>query len=363
MVSGNDSGATLGGWADEDFKTTVSQFGGIGAHADVPDEARFVASVARLLRRRTAAPEPDGESDSDPIAIFILKPNPPNSVLSPGWEPMLDEGLIRVGGRLWFTAAPVVSAHYVDLPQYTNNTELFSYVTDELKVGELPTIVFSLRTATSQFRWYPDGLSFPDNVDIKPLAGDVSPDEVFEAIARLHSDFFITPGSMPQGGRLWRNASEYRVKRDAEALVQSHLKAGLVMRFPYCTIRHEQPQQAGRTDIEIEQRNPHDGAAFTLHAIIELKVLRSFGSTGSKVTQAATERQIREGVRQAAAYRKYKSAEWSALCCFDMRRIDVGCDSCFASVRDWAKDLEVLLRRWFLYASTEAHRQAMFPCN
>ena len=358
MTGDRENRSELGRWANGDFETTVSKFSGIGAEAGIPDENRFVAGVVQLLLRRRVESAESSETDSSDIAIFVLKPSPPESIPNLPRVPMLDNGRTKVVGRLWFTSAAVISAYSVELPEDHSDDGRFSFVTDELELGSLPTLLFDPRPISPQLRWYPAGLSQPDKVELKPLDGDVSPEAVFEAIEELFQECFITPTSMPQGMNLWHEAAKNRPKQEAETLIQSHLKAGLVLRFPYCKVRHEVRQQAGRTDIEIEQVNAKDRSIVTRHAIIELKVLRSFGSSGNSVPETQAEKHIEEGVRQALAYRHNKNARWSALCCFDMRRDDVGDSTCFAQVKGFADSKEVLLRRWFLYASSSAYRKA-----
>lgn len=359
VESNSDTGTELGRWSDEDFESTVSLYGGVGADADVPDESRFVAGVVQLLRKRTAELQATCQGDENDIAIFILKSGPPETISSAKRVPMVDNGLTMVVGRLWFTAAPVVSAHYVELPQGTDDEGRFSYVTNELDLGSRPTLIFDPRTATPELRWYPNGLGQPDSVELKPLAGDVGPDDVFEAINELYQECLVTPDSLPHGVNLWKDADRHWPRSDAEALVQSLLKAGLVLRFPHCRVWHEQPQQAGRSDLEIVEPDPLDRSIVRHHAILELKVLRSFRSGGSTVSANETNDWIEEGVRQAVAYRRIKGARWSALCCFDMRTNNAGDKATFAQVRECATALNVLLTRWFLYASSADYRQAM----
>ena len=359
MASSNYTGQGLGRWAGGDFQETVSQHRGVGADADIPDEYRFVTGVVHLLRRRMAELEKRGASDDGDVAIFVLKPGPPVTVPDASREPMVDNGRTMVVGRLWFTAAAVVSAHYVDLPRNASDDELFSFVADDLSLGSQPALFFDGRTVSSELRWYPEGLGDPDNVEVKPLTGDVTPDDVFAAVDKLYWECLVTPVSLPLGGNLWSDPSKYRPRENVESLLQSHVKISLVSRFPFCTVRHEQTQQTGRSDLEIEQADPFDRTSFIRHAIIELKVLRSYGSKGSPVSSSEVDKWIEEGVRQAAAYRAVKTARWSALCCFDMRRTDPGYEACFNHVRDCAVAKDVTLWRWFLYESSASYRQAM----
>ena len=341
MITNNDAYSALGTWADEDFEGTVLEHSGVGSDVDMPDEVRFVAGVVKLLQRRIAEIEAEAQSDDTDIAIFVLKPKPPDSVAGAESQPMVGNGLTKLIGRLWFTAAPVASAHYVDLPEDTNDSGRISYVADVLHLGSLPTLIFDPRTQLPELRWYPEGLNDLNNVEVKHLHGDVSPVEVFATIDRLYYQCFVTPGTMAPGGNLWRDSAQSQVRQNAEALVQAQIKAGLATRFPFCTIRHEQPQPSGRTDLEIEQPDPRRRGSVTRFGILELKVLRSFGSTGIAVSATQNQEWIRGGVQQAAAYRNEKHAKWSALCCFDMRTVNPGDYECFAHIRDNATAFDV----------------------
>ena len=358
MESGSGTGTSLGRWADGDFAATVSRHRGTGADADLPDEARFVAGVARLVVQRAAEAARHDEQDNPDIAIFVLSASPPATAGDTKRVPMVDNGLTTVVGRLWFATPAVISAHYVELPEGADDDAHFSFVEEDLGLGEEPTLVFDSRVTSNRLRWYPDGLARAESVEFPPLDGDVTTEDVFDAIDLLHDQCFVTPSGLPQRVNLWKNPSLHWPREDAEALVQSHLKAGLTLRFPFCRIRHEQTQTAGRTDLEIERINPLDRSSVTYQAILELKVLRSFRHKGATVSDAVTKEAVTEGVRQAASYRKTKEARWSALCCFDMRRSNDGDEACCAHVQESAGADYVALGRWFLYASPAEYRKA-----
>ena len=74
MASGVHAGGSLGGWEDDDYVGTVSANPGAGTNADVPEEPRFVSGVARLIGRRKAELEVQGQPEEDGTAIFILEP-------------------------------------------------------------------------------------------------------------------------------------------------------------------------------------------------------------------------------------------------------------------------------------------------
>lgn len=356
-MTSNDSHQSLGSWHDGDFLGTISQSHSIGAHSDLPDEARFAHGVARVVRHRLAELEARDQWDSPGIAIFLLQPTPPAGIRHARRVPMLDNGLTVIAGRLWFAGAEVVSAHFVELPGHGDDNR-FEFVTD-IDLGSRPALIFDTRPSTPQLRWYPKGLEDPDHVELRPISGSIDPESVFETIDHLHEQCFVTPSGLPHQVSLWQEPTKHRPQKTAEALVQSHLKAGLLMHFPHCTVRHEQPQVSGRTDIELEQQL-YGSQAVVREAVLELKVLRSFTSEGTPVPPSQVKAALRQGVTQAAAYRDGKGFTWSALCCFDMRRDDIGDDQTFTSVDDSAAQWSISLKRWFLYASPEAYRNATY---
>ncbi len=110
----------------------------------------------------------------------------------------------------------------------------------------------------------------------------------------------------------------------------------------------------GRLDLEIDEKSLN-GTSVIRHAILELKVLRSYGSTGKQVTDKYTLEWVEKGVAQAYTYREDRSALASALCCFDMRLNNTG-EKCFSHVLDLASRLKVELKLWYIYATSEKYR-------
>ena len=360
MASDNDMNFELGSWSDEDYGGTVSRYQGIGAEADLPDRDRFLVSAAQLLLRRRANLKESGESEVDELGIFVLLPSPPDSIPNAAWVPMIDDGSTVVCGRLWLASAAVVSGYFVEFPQDGDTEQCKSYVSDQLNLGHLPTLVYDPRPGSALLTWFPEGLGMPGQAQAKSLDDEVSPEKVFETINGMYEQSLRTPGSMTQSGNMWLNATQHRPKRDAESIVQTQLRAALLGRFLQCKVRPEQTQPAGRSDLEIEELIPEERGHVIRHAILELKVLRSFRSSGDTVPQSEIDNAIKSGVQQAASYCEDKGARWSALCCFDMRTHDSGNQACFSQVQTGAAKFDVNLWRWFLYSSAEAFRQAEF---
>jgi hypothetical protein len=360
MVADNLHNAELGPWADTDsvnLRSTAIAKAGIGADAGLPDEVRFLSGVTRLIRRRRA----ENSSKSDPLlpAVFLLIPaaNFHEGVSSAGRVPMLDNGLTQVVGRVWFVGPVPVSGRYVDLTAKTDD-EIFRHVEVVLKFGTSPAVIFDPRTTIPQVRYYPKGIStLDDYISINIYQSAISIDRILSVVDDIYSKCLVTPEAQLKAGKLWQDNSKHWPVQQAEDVVQLYLKIGLSGAFPMCTIRHEQTAVPGRTDLEIEEQDPLDQSKFTRHAILELKVLRSYGSTGKSVSDEETLAWVKSGVKQAAAYRSDKGALASALCCFDMRVVFTA-EKCFEHVAGLAKELGVVMRLWYIYASSKQYRDA-----
>ena len=134
---------------------------------------------------------------------------------------------------------------------------------------------------------------------------------------------------------------------------------GLAARFHWCTIRAEQAGKLGRTDLEVVDNRTGKLGSTTHHALLELKVLRSFSHSGSAYPAATTEEAVSKGVNQANSYGNDNNTLLRMLCCFDMRSDDVGDTTTFAHVQTNAATLCVSLKRWYLYRSSEHMRDAL----
>jgi hypothetical protein len=354
--------STLGPWAGDDLSSTAKANAGIGADSDLPLEVRFIAGVAKLLRRRLA----EAGQEMDPVrpAIFLLEPNArthkPDT--QPKRVPMLDNGLTTVTGRLWFVNATVVVGKYLELDQ-VDDDELFLIVTECLRLGEVPTVVFDPRPSLPEARFYPRGLADATKYNKLRISGcEITLEDIFQVVERIYKERLITPEAQPPAGKLWKDQRKWWASDEAEAMIQLYLSIGLTAAFPTCTIRHEQSDTPGRLDLEVEEADVDNRSRVTRHAILELKVLRSFGSTGIAESEQYTLDWVTSGVKQAATYRDRRGALAASLCCFDMRKEHTG-DRCFHHVRELGKDLNVTLHVWFIFATSKHYRDFLTNRN
>ena len=343
----------LGPWTNDDFRATARMHNGAGTDYDLPAVFRFRRNIARLLKRRRN--EPDAQHNL--LAVFILDRDSAISSINPR-VPMLDNGKTEVVGRAWFVSEAVRSGHYVDTP-VGSDADIFDFICNDLGCGCKAAIVYDPRLEMPAARFYPNGLEHEDCCDIFPIEeSDVSADSIKRVIERVYKSSLITPDAqVEQESTLWEDRSKHWVSRSSERFIQGHLKTGLATYFFDCEVRHERKLATGRIDLEIEKADPLDPLSVTRPAVIEVKVLRSFGSTGHAYTPKKILIWIEKGVQQVASYRDECRASVGILCCFDMRMTDTG-DRCLDHVRNMAQHLNVMLSRWYLYNSSEAYRAA-----
>lgn len=359
-MADGDGNEGLGTWRDANLRITANANVGLGADAGVPVALRFRSAVAKLVRRRLAMSGSD--PDANLPAVFLLMPSPPKTAatFSPKRVPRLDSGLEALSGRVWFVGAGPGSGHFIPA-EHQDDDLLYNFVTDTLALAATPAIVFDPRIPHLHVRHYPNGLADPDTFEDMDIShADVTVETVTHAITTTHKKKMITPDAQTAAIPLWIDRDRWWPHSNAEERVQGYLEIALNAAFPTCTVRTEQTGMAeGRLDIEIVENDPIDPSKITQHGILELKVLRSFGSTGRKETKRSVDEWVASGVEQAAAYRDSKRARWAALICFDMRDKDVGDTACFKHVRTLAVKLDVHLRRWFLYATSKQLRSAL----
>jgi hypothetical protein len=340
-------------WSDQQLLQTAGNYAGAGADADQPPAVRFLRGVANLVRKRLRR----GTEDVVAPAVFLLCPADPQTVDREVLKPveMLDNGLTPVVGKLWLVGPPVVSGRCMPLETLEDNA-LFELVISSLKQGDVPAVIYDPRADPNQIRYYPTGLQNADACEIMDIPTEfVDIQRILGVIDRICKMQLVTPDAQGQEAKLWEKPRRHWVAEKAELTIQNYLVTAFFAAFPTCVVRFEQPQVTGRLDIEIEEPDYDHRGHVIKQALLELKVLRSFGSTGVPYTNAQVQEWIDKGVDQAYAYREERRALQSALCCFDMRKSheDV---SGFDEVAEKANRLAVTVRRWRLFASAEAYR-------
>ena len=351
----NSSKLDLGPWRYADLSSTVARYTGDGTDDDLDPIMRFGRSVCRLaLRRQRQSRRP---LRTDAIAIFLHRPSVPAGI-STFREPMLGDGGVEVCGKIWFANATVQSGRAMTVASEEDG-DMFDRV-EGLGLGRVPAVVFNPKVKTPTVRIYGRGVSQDETVEPIEIADvEIDSKTIRATIDWVAKTQLATPEMQVTMASMWAKAAKSWVSNNAEAIAQLHLKTALAVRFFHCEVRQEQRGRVGRTDLEVAQQRGDGMMVFP--AEIEIKVLRERTSSGRRCADVRTERWMRRGVRQAAAYRDDRAARCGILCCFDMRSIDRGERTALLPIQEYAERMNVILHRNFLYNSSDAWRKVHYP--
>lgn len=346
-------GSARGGpWASDDLSETIKNSRYTGVDDTLPEATRFVANVAKVLKRHLAR-----HPDEVGTAIFLLAPEPPE--VGPDLEraPTLGTGIPEVFGRIWFVNAVAQGGHFVEAVTEDHDA-MFVRIETDLRLGGAPAVLAVYDDAAREIRFYPAGLEDMNAVETTSLQQQVDLDAVLAAVDRAYTDRLITPGRHLSALRIWKSAREGKPVPRVEQVLQAYLTMSLQGAFPFCSIDVEIDTVAGRLDIEVIESDPFDRSLFERQAILELKALKARDAGGNSVSDQQTSDWVREGILQAFAYRETKKAKAGALCCFDLRDAPTG-DLCFRPHIKEAARLDVALRVWYLYRSAVQFRHEL----
>ncbi len=344
-------------WDARSLRETVDLFQGAGADSEITSEVRFLRASARLLNKRRSRSE--SSNDPERLAVILLTtPKKGDPFLQPfSLEPMLDQGVVPLNGRLWLTNEGANFGHYLD--HDLAGADIFSWVVDELGLGDTTAIVFDPNVDGGELRYYVDGLSDLAKVRSYPIAyiDPVTYDDARRVIDLVYSEALASPQHQVNHVSTWRKAASYWANDNAEGVIQSHIRVALKFAFLFCEVSKEGPIASGRFDLTITHLDQATRAT-NCYGVIELKVLKTFGSTGNVYSDSDNRTAVADGLLQAHSYRDDIPAAWAALCCFDMRREDDPSESCFDQIKDEASEKNVELGRWRLFASAKSFREA-----
>lgn len=341
-------------FADDRLRETLVKNIGVGADSGQPTGVRFLRSVQSLVRKRI-----DVHADGDLPAVFLLNESleVPDGARRMG---MIDYGDKPIEGQIWYAGPALGFARALDHECGHDDVALFEMVRLHLGEGATPAVVFLPRISRTTVRYYPDGLASEDDFEVLSVeARQVSLEDIFATLDRLHINQLVTPIAQSAGNKLWQDADRFYPVSNAELVAQSYVETALWARFSHCRVEVEKSQVSGRFDVALLEYGISGDSVFTrCYAVLELKVLRSFGKNGTRVSDTFNQDWVRKGLDQAFAYAEELKAESKALCCFDMRTTDTGAE-CFSHVITDAARLDVALRRWHLYGRLSDYRNAV----
>jgi hypothetical protein len=179
-------------------------------------------------------------------------------------------------------------------------------------------------------------------------------------IWRFHEQFTQTPSGLllPWIGSPACRIPVQELERRISSMLCFYLNA--ILGGDYVTTEHYTPH--GRLDIKVATDVMVQGIG---HCALELKVLRSRHHSNTRARRYTTVslnkmvEHATEGIMQAVDYRRQISAGIAYLCCFDARYHDED----QAQVVALAASNDVRLRRYFMYESPQAYRDAVLAAQ
>ncbi len=304
------------GWSSKELRTSITQYDGSGYNQDAEPFAQFLHAVAKFLRKRLLR---DAEALKSAHSIFLMSSIPRGHTPSRR-EPLLTAARHDPAGWIWFGRERFNSAVAVPLPA-CGDAELVDHIVDELGVGGTPAIFFD--SDDEVVRIYPQGMENPEACWCQPLSSaEVTLEFIHDLLDRLHANLLVTPSASDSPNALWEDRVKAYPIKEAERGIQQILNIAFVSNtsFEFLKVEQEHKGVMGRCDFILKEQDPFDNTTWTNHAILELKVVKSFTHTGSSVADSANKQAVSDGLDQARDYRSSHSCRLAALCCYDMRK-------------------------------------------
>lgn len=225
-----------------------------------------------------------------------------------------------------------------------------------LGLHECPTVI--LLPDPNAIILCPYGVESEDACTHIPLRSEpVTVQAVDLFLSRFHESWLETPHHHT---KIWHDKDTFVPLDRTEKRIQDLL-------FPYArasfgdthNVREEDDTKSGRSDITITPKAPTMAGG---SCVLELKVLRAkrYHEQPTKAKNcppAVNAQAVSGGITQALNYRRDLAVNLAFLCCYDMRRKHND-DAIIRRFDKDAKVADVRLRRYFLFNSAEAYRDA-----
>ena len=281
-----------------------------GARAD-----RFAQAIRMLVEKRAQAGWPkEGVAD---VAIFVLVDYPRKVGETLGGTPFADPAAqgTPLLGRLFFSSADATHGQFIPIP--TDAAAIFEWLEDRGLAGCPMVAVYRNAKEMVTRRFGIEESARSDAIrDHEPTA---TLQELMEALRHYHRSRVVTPTGCPDG--VWKPdcADKYIPGPRPEKSIQVDLQVALNFWFRgVIWAEGEDNTNIGRIDVRLLKKGTNGGLAYWI--ILELKVIKSFTNTASKVGDSTNVDAIVKGVKQAGSYRANRDAEEGMLEVYDLRR-------------------------------------------
>lgn len=341
-------------WSEEDLAETTRAYVGSGYNQNAEAFAQFCHEAAKIIQKRRAT---SPQTLALAPVVFIMAPKPSIDGVSYEERPLFDRAKGEISGRIWFGAARLGLGVGVDLPP-SSDQQRFQYIIHSLNSGHAPAIYYDAADDAALMRIYRKGISAHDEYENLSLdSANLTLAHIKTILDKAHGRFLKTSTASDSARKLWQDQDKCFPIREAEKGIQEVLFIALSSSLGFGPVYVEQEGVSvmGRYDFRLKEQDPIDSTKWTYHAILELKVVKSFTNTGRSVQDSNNFQVISDGINQANEYRNDHNCRMAALCCYDMR-LSPDPDQAIAHERQRASSLNVELWAWPLYATPKKAR-------
>ena len=276
---------------------------------------RFAQAVRTLLERRAQEGWPE-EGTAD-VAVFVLVDYPRKVGQTYGGTPFADPAAqgTPLLGRLFFSSTDATRGQFIPLP--SEAAAIFDWLEDH-GLGNCPIVAVYRKAKEMVTRCF--GTEGPARSDvIRDQEPAATVQQLMDALSYFHRSRAVTPTRCPDG--VWKPdcADRYIPGPQPENSIQVDLQVVLSSWFRgVVRAETEDSTNIGRIDLRLLTTGADGGLIYWV--ILELKVIKSFTNSASKVRDATNVEAIVKGVRQAAAYRANRDAPEGMLEIYDLRQ-------------------------------------------
>ena len=352
-------------WAADDQAETARE-----AWVELPesldetsDMARAARTMARIVSLRACNPKNAPNLTEPTVVLISPKWHRFGKALDWTYVPCVNDGSQSLTGSV-FLCPPNLGASYMHSLPSSDLGEAFEWIESHSEIQGLPALALNPRATIPELRVYELGLSHPERVRSYPLyLAELDLATLDDVLKRFYDGVVCAPGGGRKCTKLWRDAQAFKPVPRPEKAIQNELARYFHFALPRLRAIEEEDTPLGRLDIKLSGPVSSDNSVVINHAVIELKALVGGNKKAPYTNTETIKKHVKEGVRQAASYRKPPSASRIALLsCYDMRaHAGHRGDTCLDHVRRLATRASVEIRRWPLFPSVGALREHLLP--
>ena len=282
-------------------------------HAD--RSHRFAQEVRALVEARARQQWP-GEGNEN-LCVFVLVDYPREAGRPHNATPFADPAGQNTPllGRLFFSTPDATHGQFIPLPSDPNS--ILEWLEDHgFRDRPIVAAYRDTKLIVTRLLGIHDFAQSDPIRDVKPAA---TLQQLMEALRHYHRVHVVTPLRCPDG--LWQQESArlYIPGARPERAIQTQLQTVLTSRFHgVARVEAEDTTNIGRIDVRLLTPTPDGRLAYW--AILELKVVKSFTHTSSRVADADNIGAIVKGIEQAVAFRANRGAEHGMVEVYDLRK-------------------------------------------